>query len=169
MPSTLTPFQGQAMQISEKHTDNYEMVQDLRLKKFQELYEKQKSENEKKAEEKVKIEQQKINEPQWQEFELTFYTSLDMENYQNCGGITASGCKLFDGVVASNYYKLNTKIKLQGWGEVMVLDRGSNKYFNNDYKLDVYIPREHGESDSHYHARVNKMGKIKTNGIVVKE
>ena len=174
-PSTLTPFQGQAMQISEKQVDNNEMVQmqDYRLKMFMEQVEKDRIELEKKkAEEEAKkekeLEEQKANEIQWQEFELTFYSNLDMENYSGCGGITSTGHKLFDGVVASNHYKINTKIKLQGWGEVTVLDRGSDKYFNNDYRLDVFIPRENGESDSHYFNRVNKMGRQYTYGYVIK-
>ena len=176
-PSTITPVHNKAMQIAEKRVDNNEMVeiQDLRLKKFMEQVEKDKAELEKKkAEEEAKkqkekeLEEQKKKEPQWKEFELTFYSNLDMENYSGCGGVTSTGNKLFDGVVASNYYKINTKIKLQGWGEVTVLDRGSDKYFNNDYRLDVYIPREHGESDSHYLSRVNKMGRVKVKGCILK-
>jgi 3D (Asp-Asp-Asp) domain-containing protein len=114
------------------------------------------------------LEEQKKQEPQWQEFVLTFYSSLDMENYSGCGGITSTGSRLYDGVVASNYYKINTKIKLQGWGEVTVLDRGSHN-FDSDNRLDVYIPRLSGESDSHYHARVEKMGRQVVKGVIVKE
>lgn len=164
-----TPFLPIATEVVKNN--NIEMVQDLRLKKIQEQYEKDKIELEKKIaeeESKKQLEEQKKNYIEWQEFELTFYSNLDMENYSGCGGITSTGNKLFDGVVASNYYKINTKIKLQGWGEVTVLDRGSDKYFNNDYRLDVYIPRESNESDSHYYSRVNKMGKVKVKGIVLK-
>ena len=119
-----------------------------------------------KLQKEKEIEEQKKNELQWQEFELTFYSSLNCEN--GFGAITSTGNKLFDGVVASNHYKINTKIKLQGWGEVTVLDRGSDKYFNNDYRLDVFIPRESNESDSHYFNRVNKMGRVKIKGCVIK-
>ncbi|NRU52631.1 hypothetical protein [Clostridium beijerinckii] len=129
-------------------------------------FEKQKMEE--KMRKEKELEEQKKNEPEWQEFELTFYSNLDIENYSGCGGITSTGSKLFDGVVASNYYKINTKIKLQGWGEVTVLDRGSDKYFNNDYRLDVFVPKENGESDSTYYNRVNKMGKIKVKGQIIK-
>lgn len=169
LPST--PFQALATEVVKDNNKLNEMVQlqDYRLKNFMEQYEKDKLElKKKKAEEeaKVKLEEQKKNEPQWQEFELTFYSSLNCEN--GYGSITSTGSKLFDGVVASNHYKINTRIKLQGWGEVTVLDRGSDKYFNNDYRLDVYIPREHGESDSHYFSRVNKMGKVKVKGCILK-
>jgi 3D (Asp-Asp-Asp) domain-containing protein len=168
-PSTIKPFHNQAWQHIENKVDNNEMVQDIRLKKLQEQFEKDRIELEKKKtdeEAKRQKEEPKISEPQWQEFELTFYSSLNCEN--GFGAITSTGSKLFDGVVASNHYKINTRIKLQGWGEVTVLDRGSNKYFNNDYRLDVYIPREHGESDSHYFNRVNKMGRVKVKGYIVK-
>ena len=175
-PSTITPVHNKAMQIAEKRVDNNEMVeiQDLRLKKFMEQVEKDKAELEKKkAEEEAKkqkekeLEEQKKKEPQWKEFELTFYSGLACENSPK-GAITCTGEKLYDGIVASNHYKLGTKIQLQGFGEVVVGDRGSDKYFNNDYRLDVYIPREHGESDSHYLSRVNKMGRVKVKGCILK-
>lgn len=170
--ATQTPFQ--ATEVVKNNEIEIVQMQNYKLKTFMEQYEKDKIELEKKKSEELKLhkgkglEEQKKNAIEYKEFELTFYSSLDMENYQGCNGITSSGCKLFDGVVASNYYKINTKIKLEGWGEVTVLDRGSDKYFNNDYRLDVFIPKEHSESDSHYHSRVNKMGKIKVKGMVVK-
>ena len=177
-PSTVTPF-PEAKQLIDSKINSNEMV--LKTDRFgliispiQIQFEKDKIENEKKKAEELKLqkakelEEQKKNEIQWQEFELTFYSNLDMENYSGCGGITSTGHKLFDGVVASNYYKINTKIKLEGWGNVTVLDRGSDKYFNNDYRLDVFIPRESNESDSHYFNRVNKMGRVKVKGCVIK-
>jgi 3D (Asp-Asp-Asp) domain-containing protein len=172
-PSTVTPFQNQAWQHIEKQVDKNEMVfqtNELGLIKtdLEIQLEKDKIEFEKERLRKQKeLEEQKRNEPEWREFELTFYSSLNCEN--GFGSITSTGSKLFDGVVASNYYKINTKIKLQGWGEVTVLDRGSNKYFNNDYRLDVYVPREQGESDNHYYSRVNKMGRIKVKGCIINE
>jgi len=173
-----TPFQALATEVVKDNINN-EMV--LRTDKYgllinpiQEQFEKDKLELEKKKAEELRLQKEKELEEQkkisieTKEFELTFYSNLDMENYSGCGGITSSGCKLFDGVVASNYYKMNTKIKLEGWGEVTVLDKGSDKYFNNDYRLDVFIPKEPNESDSHYYSRVNKMGKIKVKGVIVK-
>lgn len=166
--SSIMPFQPTTRQLIENKVDKNGMVQDYRLNKFMEQYEKDKKKTEEERIEKEnKLKEQKINETQWQEFELTFYSSLNCEN--GYGAITSTGSKLFDGVVASNHYKINTKIKLQGWGEVTVLDRGSDKYFNNDYRLDVYIPREPNESDSHYYSRVNKMGRVKVKGTIIKQ
>lgn len=147
-------------------TDKYGLL----INPIQEQFEKHKLELEKKkAEENKQLEEQKKNKPQWQEFELTFYSSLPEENNGiGTKSVTCTGGKLYDGLVASNYYKLNTQIQLEGWGTVTVGDRGSNKYFNNDYRLDVYIPKEHGESDSHYFSRVNKMGRIKVKGTILK-
>jgi 3D (Asp-Asp-Asp) domain-containing protein len=137
-----------------------------KLEKDKIEFEQKKTEEERLKKEKQLEAQKKNDIAEFKEFELTFYSSLNCEN--GFGAITSTGHKLFDGVVASNHYKINTKIKLQGWGEVVVLDRGSDKYFNNDYRLDVYIPREQGESDSAYFKRVNKMGKMKVKGYIVK-
>jgi 3D (Asp-Asp-Asp) domain-containing protein len=159
---SITPFQP-TTDVVENNNINGMVNKNPMIEKL----EKDKIEFEQKKIEK-QIEEQKKNESKWQEFELTFYTSLSEENSGNgTKSVTCTGGKLYDGVVASNYYKLNTKIKLQGWGEVVVADRGSDKYFNNDYRLDVYIPRNSNESDSHYHARVEKMGKIKVKGRII--
>ena len=98
-------------------------------------------------------------------FTLTFYTDLPEEN----GGytVTCEGKKLRAGMVASNYYKLGTKIKLDGYGTVTVSDRGSSR-FDNPSRLDVLVPRKKGESSSQYLKRVNKMGKVEVKGKVIK-
>lgn len=179
-PSTLTPFCNKATQVFEKQVDNNNKMvlktdkYGLLINPIQEQFEKDKIELEKKKSEELKLQkekelqEQKKNEIQWQEFELTFYSGLACENSPK-GAITCTGSKLYDGIVASNHYKLGTKIQLQGFGEVVVGDRGSDKYFNNDYRLDVFISRNQGESDSHYYSRVNKMGKVKIKGHVIKE
>lgn len=100
------------------------------------------------------------------DFILTFYTSLDCEN--GYGAITCTGKKLTDGMVANNVYKLGTTIKLDGFGKVTVADRGSNKFFNNETRLDVFIPRDGNESDYNYKRRVNKMGKVIVKGRIIK-
>lgn len=100
------------------------------------------------------------------EFILTFYTSLDCEN--GYGAITCTGKPLVDGMVANNVYSIGTTIKLDGYGEVTVADRGSNKYFNNETRLDVYIPKNSDENNSEYFRRVNKMGKVTVKGRIVK-
>jgi 3D (Asp-Asp-Asp) domain-containing protein len=113
------------------------------------------------------LEEQKRNEPKWQEYILTFYTSLDMEN--GYGAITSQGRRLSRGGVANNVIPQNTKIHLDGWGEVIVNDKGSNKHFSVDTRLDVFIERESGESDSQYLRRVNSYGVQRVKGYIVNE
>ena len=64
-----------------------------------------------------------------------------------CGksdGITASGKKAHYGMVAGNWLKFGTKIKIAGLGDFVVADRGAKSLFgskNNHIKhLDVYMP-----------------------------
>lgn len=97
------------------------------------------------------------------EFTLSFYTSLPSEN----GGHTTTcrGEKLQYGMVASNVYKLGTKIYLKGYGHFTVSDRGGSD-FNVDNRLDVLIEREQGESNNQYLNRVNNMGKPTVIGYV---
>ena len=96
-------------------------------------------------------------------FTVTYYTDLPSEN----GGYTtnAYGQKLQKGMVASNYYKKGTKIYLDGIGEVTVADKGGSA-FNKDNRLDIFVPRNAGESDSAYLKRVNAMGKKTVNGSI---
>lgn len=96
-------------------------------------------------------------------FKLSFYTDLAIDN----GGwtITASGKELKYGMVASNVYPIGTKIYLEGYGEMVVEDRGG-KHFNNHDRLDVFIPRNSGESDKTYRNRVMKLGRTEVNGII---
>jgi 3D (Asp-Asp-Asp) domain-containing protein len=115
----------------------------------------------KKEQEEKKIE----TEPK--EFILTFYTSLNSEN-SSAGAVTCENKPLVSGGVANNVLPLNTKIYLEGYGQVVVNDRGSNKYFNVDNRLDVYIPRESGESDKQYFRRVNNYGIQRVQGYILK-
>lgn len=96
-------------------------------------------------------------------FYLSFYTDLPEEN----GGysITASGENLAYGMVASNVYGLGTRIYLEGFGQMRVADTGGS-HFNSSDRLDVFIPRRAGESDSAYKSRVNSMGRIAVTGYV---
>ena len=174
-PSTITPVHNKATQVFEKRIDNNEMVQDLRLKKLQELYEKQKLENEKKSEEerlKKESEKQKKNDNrECYNFVITYYALLQDE----CGktdGITASGKHISSGMIASpKIFKFGTKLMIEGIAYT-VEDRGSSKYIkvNNDgsIRLDVYVPRLPNESNPHYSKRVSNMGVKKAQGYVVK-
>ncbi len=99
----------------------------------------------------------------WKSFTLTFYTNLPSEN----GGytITATGKSLSYGMVASNYYSLGKKIYLNGYGTMTVEDRGGSN-FNSSSRLDVFIPRKSGESNTAYLSRVNSMGIQTVKGYV---
>ncbi|EKQ58077.1 MULTISPECIES: 3D domain-containing protein [unclassified Clostridium] len=109
----------------------------------------------------------KKSEPEWKDFTLTFYTSLDSEN-SSAGPVTCQGKPLSPGGVANNVMPLNTKIYLEGYGQVVVNDRGSDKYFGVDNRLDVFIEREPGESDRQYFKRVNNLGVQKVKGYILK-
>ena len=86
---------------------------------------------------------------------FTFYTNLPVEN----GGytVTAMGTKLRYGVLASNYWPLKSQVILPDWGNFIIEDRGGSN-FDSKYRLDMLIPRNSGESDYQYLARVNNMG-----------
>lgn len=126
---------------------------ELELKKKQEL---ERQEQERFEQERIKKKKQEEIEAKTRNFILTFYTDLDCEN--GWGAITCEGKPLVDGIVANNVIPLHTKIYLEGYGEVVVADRGGSN-FNTEARLDVFVPRNHGESDGHYLARVQKMGK----------
>ena len=111
-----------------------------------------------------KLEKQN-NEPQWQEFVLTFYTSLESEN-SSAGAVTCQNKPLSRGGVANNVIPQNTRLYLEGYGQVIVNDKGSNKYFSVDNRLDVFIEREYGESDAQYSNRVNSYGVQKVRGYI---
>lgn len=110
---------------------------------------------------KSKIE---INAPMKQEFIVTYYTDLNSEN--GYGAVNCLGEKLEHTMIASNYYKLGTKIKIDGV-TYEVRDRGSSR-FNNPKRLDMFIPRNKGESNSEYYKRVNAMGVKRVEGHIVK-
>ncbi|WP_160689153.1 3D domain-containing protein [Clostridium sp. C2-6-12] len=116
---------------------------------------------------KKKSEEKKKNKPEYKEFILTFYTSLESEN-SSAGAVTCQNKPLTPGGVANNVIPQNTKIYLEGYGQVTVNDRGSDKYFGVDNRLDVYIPREPGESNRQYSRRVNNYGIQKVQGYIIK-
>lgn len=103
------------------------------------------------------------NDQNWKNFTLTFYTNLPSEN----GGytITATGKTLRSGMVASNYYSMGKNIYLTGYGTMTVEDRGGAS-FNSSSRLDVFIPRRSGESNSTYLKRVNNLGVRTVKGYV---
>ena len=76
-------------------------------------------------------------------FKLTAYCAC-----QRCCGktdaITASGYKAQYGFVACNWLPFGTKVKIEGLGTFIVMDRGAKSLFgskNNHIKhLDIYMP-----------------------------
>lgn len=119
-----------------------------------------------KQEEFLKVNEDKKNKPERKEFILTFYTSLESEN-SSAGPVTCQNKPLTPGGVANNVIPQNTKIYLEGYGQVIVNDRGSDKYFSVENRLDVFIAREPGESDEQYSQRVRSYGVQKVQGYIV--
>ncbi|AWK52868.1 hypothetical protein DIC82_18530 [Clostridium beijerinckii] len=120
-----------------------------------------------KQKELLKEMNEKMDKPEWKEFILTFYTSLESEN-SSSGAVTCQNKPLSPGGVANNVIPLNTKLYLENYGQVIVNDKGSDKYFGVDNRLDVFIKREPGESDRQYSRRVNGYGVQKVQGYIVK-
>lgn len=87
---------------------------------------------------------------------LTFYGDFAHEN-GGYAGIDAQGNKLVAGTVASNVHSFGTKFELNGQ-IFTVRDRGG-KNFNSSNRLDVFVPRLPGESNSAYSARIRKYGR----------
>lgn len=111
--------------------------------------------------------EEKKKKTEYKEFILTFYTSLESEN-SSAGAVTCQNKPLSPGGVANNVIPQNTILYLEGYGKVVVNDKGSDKYFGVDNRLDVYIPREPGESDRQYSRRVNNYGIQKVQGYIIK-
>ena len=87
---------------------------------------------------------------------LTFYGDFAHEN-GGYTGIDAQGNKLVSGTVASNVYSFGTKFKFNGQ-VFTVRDRGG-KNFNSSNRLDVFVPRKSGESNSAYAKRIRNYGR----------
>ena len=157
-----------------KEEANSEMVlktndMGLLISPFELQYEKDKTESDRIKNEKIKqdeLEKSESNNKDWQEFILTYYTSLNSEN--GYGAITSQGKRLSRGGCANNIIPQNTKIYLENYGQVTVNDKGSNKHFAVDTRLDVFIEREQGESEYEYKVRVLKLGKQVVKGYIVK-
>ena len=64
--------------------------------------------------------QKQKNEPQWQEFVLTFYTSLESEN-SSAGGVTCQNKRLSRGGVANNVIPQNTKLYLEVMDKLLLM------------------------------------------------
>ncbi|SFC50024.1 3D domain-containing protein [Clostridium uliginosum] len=161
--SIITPFKALTTDVVEDKS--IEMIHkdktDLNGNPTEMQYEKMKQK------ELAKEKDEKTNEPEWKEFILTFYTSLESEN-SSAGAVTCQNKPLSRGGVANNVIPQNTNIYLEGYGQVIVNDKGSNKYFGVDNRLDVFIEREPGESNKHYSQRISSYGVQKVQGYIVK-
>ena len=87
---------------------------------------------------------------------LTFYGDFAHEN-GGYAGIDAQGNKLVAGTVASNVYSFGTQFHFNGQ-VYTVRDRGGRN-FNSSNRLDVFVPRKSGESDSAYAKRIKQYGR----------
>lgn len=163
---TVTPFHALATEVV--GDNDSEMGHDDKMKLIENPIQVQYEKDKQKELElkKLKEEEEKKKKPEPKEFILTFYTSLICEN-SSAGAVTCQNKPLIPGGVANNVIPLNTKIYLEGYGQVVVNDKGSDKYFGVDNRLDVYVPREAGESDEQYLQRVNSLGVKKVQGYIV--
>ena len=100
-------------------------------------------------------------------FKLSFYTTLPEENGGHANMANGKPILGAYNVVASNYYPLGTKIYLEGFGTMVVSDRGGSA-FNSSARLDVLIQRREGESTADYKARVRKLGRQEVSGKIIK-
>lgn len=176
--SAITPFHALATEVVKDNTiemvpnnniDTVEKTLDLRTEslKQMEIEKEAQLKKEHELERAKQLHEEKKNKPECKEFILTFYTSLESEN-SSAGAVTCQNKPLTPGGVANNVIPQNTNIYLEGYGQVTVNDRGSDKYFGVDNRLDVYIPREPGENDRQYSRRVNSYGIQKVQGYIIK-
>lgn len=125
---------------------------------------------------------EEVEEEKYKEIriECTYYTSLASCN-SNDLGITASGKKLNTMTIAvprkvgskKPMYPFGTKIYIEGIGDRLVEDTGNPKYLkvkeDGTVIIDVYVPRNKGETDSQYRRRVLNMGRFTTTAKVYEE
>lgn len=155
--------------LIEPKVNLYITNQEIKQIKLQKELEIEKQKKIAEENERVRLEQIRIDKT-YCDFVLTYYALLSQE----CGntlGVTASGKQVQEGMVASpKALSFGTKILIEG-NEYTVEDRGSSKYIkvNNDgsIRLDVFIGRLNGESDSQYSKRVNDMGVKRVKGYIV--
>lgn len=114
--------------------------------------------------------QQPVSETQGNKIQVnivaTFYSALGEEN-GGYAGINALGGKLKQGSLAvPKDIPLGSKFYIEGYGNFVADDRGGaiKRIDSNTIKVDIFVPRISGESDSTYRKRVNNMGRVNTTG-----
>lgn len=167
MPTTTSFQQAKGLIV-----ENDEQIKTIELKSnfqlFQEEVTKKTEENKKEKERLEKEQTQKAEikkQNNTQDYTLTFYGWVECVGGRKA--ITTHGVKPYEGMVANNVIPQGTIIKLEGYGEVIVADRGGNN-FNVSNRLDVYIDSLPGESESHYQKRIDKMGRVTVKGTILK-
>ncbi len=118
------------------------------------------------------------------EFDLSFYCGTNDSMEGGAKGADNNNILVY-GNVASNYWSnivslgnnkwdvgtsgrtFGTKIYLEGIGTFTVEDRGGSFDFNKKNRIDVFIPRRDGESDSAWRNRTNSYGHVKIKGKVL--
>jgi len=107
-------------------------------------------------------------------FVVTYYTSLGVENggWEN---MAARGDELKEGMVATSaHIPFDTKFSLPNIGQVNVSDRMAGwavekrkaDHGQDTIPVDVYVPRNDGETDDAYFDRVDKLGVDVVEGTV---
>lgn len=88
---------------------------------------------------------------------LTFYGDGADEN-GGYAGMNAYNQKLTAGTVASNVYPRGTKFSTPD-GQILTVNDTGGKAFKSYNRLDVFVPRKPGESNTAYKKRINNLGK----------
>lgn len=119
------------------------------------------------------------------EVELTFYCGVN--NAMEGGALSAAGKTLVYGNLANNYYtgiksenggkswtKLNngyslgTNVYIKDVGLFSIEDRGGSSDFNQTNRMDLFVARKDGESDSDWEKRTNSYGRVKVKAKILK-
>lgn len=87
---------------------------------------------------------------------LSYYGEGAEEN-GGYAGITCTGAKLVDGMVASNVYDIGTKFMWDG--KVYTVSDTGGDHFDSYDRLDVFVPRYPGESKDSYDRRISDEGR----------
>lgn len=137
-----------------------------KLEKDKIEFEQKKAEEERLRKEQ-ELEEQKKNEPVWQEFIVSFYTGLDEEN-SIYGAVNCRHLPLERGMVANNVLPYGTKIYLDNdFGTRTVEDTGS-KIFNDSNRIDLYVARNDGETKEQWRKRAESYGIRHIWGYIIK-
>lgn len=184
--NTLTPFQANEVQKLNINDSKIELFEDENFNKIRNLNKtinprllkldydfaiKEKENREKlklEEEEQLKeIEKQKKQNKRQEGIPIRLLVTYYGDTASQCGnnlGIMANGEKVHYGAIAvPNSIKLGSKIRMDKSGrEFTAKDRGNPKYIcelgENYYRVDIFIPRNEGESTSAYESRVRDMG-----------